>query len=88
MTRIVNIRATGRYDVFVGRPSKWGNPFLISDRTTREQAIEKYETYIRRRPDLLDDLPELVGKVLECYCAPLPCHAEVLVKLLKERGLE
>jgi hypothetical protein len=88
MTRIVNVRATDGYDVFVGRPSKWGNPFPISDRTTREQAIEMYETYIRRCPNLLGDLPELVGKVMGCYCAPLPCHAEVLVKLLKERGLE
>jgi hypothetical protein len=88
MTRIVNVRVTDRYDVFVGRPSKWGNPFPISHCTTREQAIKMYETYIRRRPDLLDDLPELAGKVLGCCCAPLPCHADVLVKLLRERGLE
>jgi hypothetical protein len=88
MVRIVNIRKTDRFDVLICRPSKWGNPFPISDRISREKAIAMYETYIRRRLDLLTDLPELVGKVLGCYCAPLACHGEVLLKLLKESGLE
>ena len=85
--RIVNLR-TQPYDVFIGRPSKWGNPFAVGRDGTREQVIRMYEVHLRHNPRLLADLPELVGKVLGCYCAPLPCHGEVLLKLLKEQGLE
>lgn len=81
---IVNIR-NAPYDVFIGRGSKWGNPFPIEGRITREKAIAMYEVYIRRNPRLLADLHELEGKVLGCYCHPLPCHGSILLKLLRER---
>jgi hypothetical protein len=85
--RLVNVK-TSQYDVFVGRPSKWGNPFVVDRDGTREQVIRMYEVHLRHSPKLIAALPELVGKVLGCYCAPLPCHGEVLLRLLKERGLE
>jgi hypothetical protein len=81
--RIVNRRETDQYDVFIGHGSKWGNPFNIED-FGRLRAIRIYETHIRRRPDLIAALPELAGKILGCYCHPLPCHGEVLLKLLWE----
>jgi len=83
--RIVNIHTTSVYDVYIGRGSKWGNPFVLGYDGTREQVIAKYEIYIRRTKSLMDALPELVGKVLGCYCYPLPCHGDVLLKLLKEQ---
>ncbi len=43
-----------------------------------------YEVHIRRRPDLIAALTELAGKRLGCYCKPLPCHGDVLLKLLAE----
>lgn len=88
MNRIVNLRSGEPYDVYIGRGSKWGNPFPIEGKVTREKAIAMYEVYVRRNKRLLADLHELVGKTLGCYCHPLPCHGEVLLKLLKERGLE
>lgn len=84
-TIVVNLR-TNPYDTFIGRGSKWGNPFQIG-RSNREQVIRMYEVHIRRRPDLLAALPELVGKRLGCYCKPLACHGDVLIRLLKELGL-
>lgn len=84
-TTVVNIRSGAGYDLLIARPSKWGNPFEIGPRCTREQAIKMYEVYIRRRPDLLAALGELVGKRLGCYCSPLPCHGDVLVKLITEQ---
>ncbi len=81
--RVVNIRHEP-CDVFIGRPSKWGNPFEISDKCPRELALLKYEVHIRRRPDLIAALPELAGKRLGCYCHPLPCHGEVLIWLLND----
>ena len=83
MTRVVNIRHEP-CDVFIGCPSKWGNPFEISDKCPRELALLKYEVHIRRRPDLIAALPELAGKRLGCYCHPLPCHGEVLIRLLND----
>lgn len=86
--RVVNIRTGAPYDVLIARPSKWGNPFPVEGKVTREKAIAMYEVYIRRNKKLLADLPELVGQTLGCHCHPLPCHGDVLLKLLKERGLE
>jgi hypothetical protein len=80
------------FDVYIGRPSKWGNPFkIVHPRRTRERAIEDYRLWINGAPILVQthgDPPskadirrELRGKVLGCYCAPLPCHGDVLAEI-------
>lgn len=66
------------YDVYIGRGSKWGNPFRIGEDGDREEVISKYEAYIMSRRDLLDSLPELQGKVLGCWCKPKACHGDIL----------
>ena len=71
-----------RYDVYIGRPSKWGNPYVIGRDGTREQVIAKYRAWVLRRPELVAALGELRGKVLGCWCAPQPCHGDVLVDLI------
>jgi len=69
--------------VYVGRPSKWGNPFKaeigISEYAGRMRARLLFEAYVW---DLSDDLCELRGKDLVCWC-PLdqPCHADILLDL-------
>ena len=80
MSRVVHCKSES-YDVYVGRPSKWGNPFQIGPNRTREQTIEAYEKWIVRQPDLIASLPELRGKVLGCWCAPRACHGDVLARL-------
>jgi hypothetical protein len=76
------------YDVYIGRGSKWGNPFVIDIHGTRAEVIAMYDEWIRTQPQLMAALPELKGKVLGCYCAPKRCHGEVLIELLKEQGIE
>ena len=71
-------------DVYIGRGSKWGNPFRIGVGGSRAAVISDYEAYIVRRPDLLRDLHELEGKNLVCFCAPLACHGDVLERLAGE----
>lgn len=83
-TRVVHCRRD-LYDVYIGRPSKWGNPFLIGRDGDRALVIARYRDYIRNRPDLLKDLGELEGKVLGCWCKPSACHGDVLVELLSEK---
>jgi hypothetical protein len=74
-----------KYDVFIGRPSKWGNPFIVGKDGTRSQVIEKYRKWIKHQPKLMASLHELEGKVLGCWCKPKACHGDVLLSLLRER---
>lgn len=89
-TRVVHCKRAP-YDVYIGRPSKWGNPFSHKPGTqakyrvaTREEAIRAYEEWIKTQPHLLADLKELRGKTLGCWCKPLPCHGDVLARLANE----
>jgi len=41
----------------------------------------KYRAWLLQRPELMAALPELRGKDLVCWCAPEPCHADVLLEL-------
>lgn len=67
--------------VYVGRPTKWGNPYNISIYNDREKCIRLYgETMSQMLKQ--DAVKELRGKNLACFC-PLdkPCHADVLLEL-------
>jgi len=70
-----------RHHVYIGRPSKWGNPFVVGKHGTREQVIERYERWLLGNDALMAALPELRGKVLGCWCAPRACHGDMLVRL-------
>jgi hypothetical protein len=87
---VVNKRSGEPYDVYVGRPSEWGNPYShIPGKgefqvATRGDAIREYRSWLKRRINsdeggvFIRKLAKLHGKTLACWCAPLPCHAEVL----------
>lgn len=85
--RVVKKGVAG-YNTYIGRGSKWGNPFVIGVHGTRSEVIAQYDEWIRTQPDLIAALPELKDKVLGCYCSPLGCHGTVLLTLLKEHGIE
>lgn len=71
--------------VYVGRPTKWGNPFVVGRDGTREAVIAKFEAYLRGSPELMATIKrELKGKDLVCWCVPLPCHAQVLMQIANE----
>ena len=79
------------FDIYIGRPSRWGNPFSEKPKSlaetkvaTREEAIEKYREWIKTQPELLASLEELRGKTLGCWCAPKACHGHVILELLGE----
>lgn len=87
-TLVVNIRVQA-YDVYIARPSCWGNPWSHLSSTTarfrvatREEAVEKYRAWIQTQPQLLARLHELRGKRLGCWCPESkPCHGHVLAEL-------
>lgn len=83
------------FDVYIGRPSKWGNPFTHKrDGKTlakyvvgsREEAVEAYREWITNGDGkhLINDLSELKNKVLGCWCKPLACHGDVLAELVEK----
>jgi hypothetical protein len=73
------------YDTYVGRPTKWGNPFVIGKDGTRTEVIGKYRDWLGRHPALVAQArQELVGKILGCWCAPQACHADVLAEIANE----
>ena len=94
--KVVHCRKDDTYDVYIGRPSKWGNPFThIRSRptgakhivNTREEAINAYRKWITKGEGkhLLNDLHELKGKKLGCWCKPKACHGDVLAELVDKK---
>lgn len=75
------------YDTYIGRPSKFGNPWVIGKDGTRAEVIAKYAAWIRTQPQLLASLSELEGKTLGCWCdyPSQDCHGRILLELLEER---
>jgi len=88
ITSVVN-GTKEHYDVYIGRAGRgskgyFGNPFQIGRDGTRHEVIQKFEAYFLAR---LDSDPEynrrilaLKGKILGCFCDPLPCHGHVIAK--------
>ena len=84
------------YDVYIGRGSRWGNPFTHIDNkptkatqivSSREEAVQKYREWILEGDGqwLLEHLAELEGKTLGCWCAPKLCHGSVLIEIIEQR---
>lgn len=66
--------------IYIGRPTVWGNPYVIGPDGTREEVIEKYRQYFYSNPELMElARTELRGKDLVCFCAPEACHGDVLL---------
>lgn len=77
------------YDVYIGRPGPFGNPFQMRQERDRAKVIEQFGRYARNKvakaPDFARAVKGLHGKVLGCYCAPKACHGDVLLKLAAEQ---
>ena len=78
--------------VYVGRPSKWGNPYrvgqLVNGMPISRLAAKNYyagtHLFLLIHRDGLD-IDELADKILACWCAlDQPCHADVLIGRLRD----
>ena len=83
MCRVLNKHAAGRHcgAVYIGRGSKWGNPFRIGVAGDRATVIAKHAHWLRDQHQLLRALDELRGQDLLCFCAPAACHGDLLLRL-------
>lgn len=79
MAKVLNQRHIEGRGVYVGRPSKWGNPFVVGKGYEQGEAAAAYKGYLWQNGELLASLGELFGQDLTCWCAPKPCHADHLL---------
>ena len=79
-------KADAEDEIYVGRPTKWGNPYSLS-RFTRMEAISKFEKLLANSK-LAEQIHELDDKKLYCHCAPLPCHADILIRKSKNLSIK
>lgn len=84
--KVLNKRTAGVPSgaIYVGRPSKWGNPFAMKNEADRERVVQQFRQWVCDQPALMIALPELRSHDLVCWCAPLLCHADVLMELANE----
>lgn len=87
MPRVLNKHKmpAGETGVYIGRGSQWGNPFRIGPDGNRDQVCDKFANYIKARPELTQRARNwLQGRNLICFCAPLRCHGDLLLRIANE----
>lgn len=74
--------------VYVGRPSRWGNPFSLAQHSALE-ACQLFEQHLQSNPQLVADARKLlVGKRLACWCRlDQPCHADTWLRVLTKQHI-
>ncbi len=86
MCTVVN-KYKSEYDVYIGRGSTWGNPFVIGKDGDREEVIRKYREHlwhqIQSGAITKEQLLALNGKRLGCFCKPKPCHGDIIAAAVK-----
>ena len=85
--RVLNRRTDGipLGAVYVGRPTEWGNPYRIGGAMSRGLAVYKYLQLVKRDPEMMERAKAVLrGKDLVCWCAPKPCHADVLLEVAND----
>lgn len=82
-----------------GQPWNWGNPFSIGDKhpqtgrpMSRDEAVAAFERWLIEGKDdrarwIIENVHRLKGKHLQCFCAPLRCHGEILRDLAEARAI-
>lgn len=84
--RVVN-KYKEPFDIYIGRGSKWGNPYKLSSEDKRDEVVKLYRKHlwkqIKTGKITKEDLLELDGKTLGCFCKPKKCHGDVIVAAVK-----
>lgn len=79
----------GYTPVYIGRPSEYGNPFLVGEKYKRGEAVKAYEAWAEKEdidyPKLRSMLSRGLKIALVCFCHPKPCHGDVIKKRLHEK---
>ena len=65
--------------------SKWHNPYTIKKcNNDINLCLKLYKEYLLKNTSLFNDIHELQGKVLGCWCvSENKCHGDILLELLE-----
>lgn len=84
-------------DIYIGRGSAFGNPYVIGSEYTRDKAVDAYCTYLNAKrkynAQFRHELQKIADKAkisdinLVCYCKPQRCHGDILKELLESEYL-
>jgi len=73
---------------FPKKASIFSNPFKIGKDGTREEVCQKYKSFILQKitkdETLKNELLQLKGKNLGCWCFPEMCHGNIICELIDE----
>ena len=86
-TTVVNKRYNS-YDVYIGRGTPFGNPFIIGKHGTRTEVIAKYRSWFYNalvfEDGFREEVMQLKGKCLGCFCKPQACHGDIIAEYLNQ----
>ena len=78
-----------RHDVYIGRGTKFGNPFVLGKDGDRITVINKYVSWLKQETELIFAIKEeLKDQILGCWCAPQECHGDVLARIADGENIE
>lgn len=70
--------------IYIGRPGPWGNPFVLKHESQRDEILIQYEKWLLKQIEIgsikKEDVLNLKGETLVCWCHPKKCHGHVLKK--------
>lgn len=79
---VLNAKVVGKNRngaIYIGRPSEWGNPFVVGKHGDRDQVLDDYVEHLHANPEFVDRVRRrLAGCDLICWCAPDACHGHIL----------
>lgn len=85
MTKIVHCRKE-KYDVYIGRPGYYGNPYILEKEEDRDKVLDQYKAYFEEKmkndPLFKLKILQLKGKILGCWCSPRRCHGDIIANFL------
>lgn len=92
MSKVVHCKRAPRDSfTYIGRPSRWGNPFNLEnakDDEARRDVIERYKVWFLQKvesdPEFRESVESLRGADLGCWCAPRACHGDVIIEWLEK----
>lgn len=96
--RIVNIRTyireEGEVLIRVDRSSVVGNPFYLQHEGYRNEVCNKYDAYFDKQLHTNKPFANYIQHIIEtlktnnvalgCFCVPKRCHAETIMRYIKE----
>lgn len=72
------------FTVYIGRPSIFGNPYIIGKDGDRKTVIRKFKKYALRTDRVLNAIKKLPRHaILGCHCTPKACHGDVIIRIHK-----